>query len=1076
MANQGYYQSPSVFQDLIVFGADDDIWSVQNDQPLARRLTTGPGRNSSPKISRNGKFIAYNGEKNSRLDVYLIDAQGGQEKRITHFGAILSSWLDDDHILAYSAYDEFSFREFALYKINIHTLDFEKLPIGPARSLSIHHAGKKQLLGRNIGDPARWKRYRGGTAGHLWIDKTGRGQFERFLKNLKSNISSAMWVHDHVYFISDHEGVGNIYRCKDTGRNIERITNHLEFYVRSFDHDQNTIVYACGGDVYQINLADMSENKIEIDFRTNANQRKARFFDCEDHLQYFAATESAEEVSVISRGKLINLEPFKGAPLQIGTDHARYKIVKYINDGDNQHLAAVKIDEEFFEKIVVFDEENNEKEIVNEDLGKYLAILPATDSSRFAFTTGRNCLYWYDLKKKNYELIHENPDLYHQHIDWSPCGRFLAYNTLSKDRKLTIFIYDTETKEHRELISAVSSDTRPVFSKCGNYLFFSGVREFNPVLSETNYDWSYPIAYKIYAVALNSDADHILELPNNISDSSDDDDDSDEKETKNKKSSKETKDKDKKKKVTKIEYENINHRILPLPIEMGGLIALSTIEGKLFYMKPSSHLQSDYDRDLDIWCYEIKSGENKKFASNVYDYELTSDGKYLIYYGDDGLRLVPSDSKPSDGAGLNKKDGWIDLERIQLKVYPSFEWKQMYDEAWLLQKENFWNENMSNIEWEDIYFRYLPLLGRICTRAEFSDLMWEMQGELGTSHCYEAGGEYYRRSSKYLTGYLGAKLQFHNKDGHYIIEHIYEGDSWIPGSDSPLLAPNVELKTGDKIIELNGISFENQGDLYELLEGKAGLKVELTVLRKGDKEEDYVEVTPVNHHNSILYREWVNKNRKYVSEKSNGKLGYIHIPDMHLSGHQEFFRHYFTESQKEGLIVDVRYNGGGNLSGHFLRYLSQKVIGFDQTRWMGHWNYPGDSVNGPIVAITNEHAGSDGDIFSHSFKLMKIGKLIGMRTWGGVVGIWPRHLLNDGTWTSQPEFSHWFKDVGWAVENYGTDPDIEIEIRPQDYAKGIDTQLDRAIKEAMAEARKNPPLKKPNARTIPSLSLPKRLK
>jgi tricorn protease len=1066
-----YLQSPSIFQDQIAFSSDDDLWLVQGDDMYARRLTNGPGRHLAPHFSHDGKHIAYVAEKDSILDVYLLDSLGGAERRLTFFGTcLLSGWLDENHILVYSNFEEFTYREFWLYKVNIHTLDFEKINLGPARALSYHHAGKKSVLGRNLGDPARWKRYRGGTAGHLWVDLKGNGQFQRILKNLKSNIANPIWIGEWIYFISDHEGVGNIYRCKESGRSIERVTEQHEFYVRNFQSDGDTIVYQCGADIFKLDLTTFEDDLLEIDVRNSGNQKMPRFFDSEEDLQYFTATETAEEVSVISRGKLVVMPPYRGAPLQIGDDHARYKGPLYVNDGESQHLVAIKIEEDFYEKIVRFDDENHEEIIVEEDLGKYTLLRAAKEGGKIAFTTGRNQFYCLDLQTKKLKLIDESEDSPQSSFCWSPCGTYIAYSKNVSSEVQRIYLYDCEKDESRILIDAVVSDWEPEFSKCGNYLFFVGIREFEPVLNEVVFDWCYPSARKIYALHLNSEAPNILEMHLNLSDDKDEDDENEDKDDKKSKSKKDNK------KRIKIDWENLSQRVVALPIPMGGVGNIQTVENKIFYAKLKDLTASGWDRDADLWYFDYKANENKKFASNIYSYIIGADGKFMIYYSDDGLRVVSTESKPSDGSDFTKKDGWVNLDRIQLKVYPQFEWKQMYDEAWLLQKENFWNEKMSSIEWEEVYFRYLPLLEKISTRAELSDLMWEMQGELGTSHCYEFGGDYHRRSLKYHPGKIGADLEFLPKEKAYLINSIDKGDSWLPGQDSPLNAHDVELKAGDKILEINGVGFEAQADIYELLEGKAFLKVELTVKRSGEKEVDYVEISPNFSNNPARYRQWVEKNRQYVHEKTNGKIGYIHIPDMSIPGQKEFYRTYFVECQKQGLIVDVRYNGGGNQSSTFLRYLAQKVIGFDETRWMGAWNYPSYSVNGPIVALTNEHAGSDGDIFSHSFKLLGVGKLVGMRTWGGVVGIWPRHSLNDGTLTTQPEFSHWFKDVGWSVENYGTDPDVEVEYRPQDYTNNVDPQLDRAIQEAVKEARKNPPLKRPGTRNIPKLSLPKKLK
>jgi len=371
-----------------------------------------------------------------------------------------------------------------------------------------------------------------------------------------------------------------------------------------------------------------------------------------------------------------------------------------------------------------------------------------------------------------------------------------------------------------------------------------------------------------------------------------------------------------------------------------------------------------------------------------------------------------------------------------------------------------------------VYTQYATLLPRIKTRFEFSDLLWEMQGELGTSHCYESSGDYYIKAPFNPLGKLGAKFKYLPKQNAFEVVQIFNGDSWKRNADSSLNKTGVSLTIHDLIFAVDGLPFENANGLNKALLNRAFSEVNLLVQRKGKKEKENVCVPCLPSNQATLYREWVEKNKEYVHKKSNGKLGYLHIPDMMSNGYSEFYRHFIGESCYDGLVVDVRYNGGGHVSQHLLRILSQKVIGLDVTRWSGNYTYPSYGMKGPVVAITNEYAGSDGDIFSHSFKLMKIGKLIGKRTWGGVIGINGQYQLKDRTVTTQPEYSHWFEDVGYGVENYGTDPDIDVDMSPEDWNKHLDPQLDEAIKVAFSEMKKNPP-KKYDVSKKPSLKKPK---
>jgi len=364
-------------------------------------------------------------------------------------------------------------------------------------------------------------------------------------------------------------------------------------------------------------------------------------------------------------------------------------------------------------------------------------------------------------------------------------------------------------------------------------------------------------------------------------------------------------------------------------------------------------------------------------------------------------------------------------------------------------RDHFWSAELGGLDWDAVWLRYAPLVDHTASRSEFSDLVWEMQGELGTSHAYEFGGDY-RRPPAYRPGFLGADIDWNEEAEAYQITHIVQGDTWNAAESSAFARPGINAENGDRILAINGQRLGKTSSVQQRLVNLIGQEVEI-VLQRGDADPHRVTVRTLVTEFPARYREWVNKCRQRVHEATDGKVGYIHIPDMSVNGFAEFHRGFVSEFRKRGLIVDVRANGGGHVSQLLLEKLARRTIGYDVSRYGVPRTYPDEAVNGPLVAITDEHAGSDGDIFSHCFKLMKLGPLIGKRTWGGVVGIWPRHALVDGSITTQPEFSFWFKDVGYAVENFGTVPDIEVEISPAQAAAGHDPQLEKAIEVALSK-------------------------
>ncbi|HEU5368093.1 MAG TPA: PDZ domain-containing protein, partial [Ktedonobacterales bacterium] len=450
--------------------------------------------------------------------------------------------------------------------------------------------------------------------------------------------------------------------------------------------------------------------------------------------------------------------------------------------------------------------------------------------------------------------------------------------------------------------------------------------------------------------------------------------------------------------------------------------------------------------------YDFERRKQEHLADEIGDFHVTADGKTLLYYSNDKLRVLKAGEKPPELQGPERdkpgrESGWLDLGRVKVSIRPGAEWRQMFGEAWRLQREQFWVADHAGVDWQAVRQRYEPLVERITSRGELSDLFWEMQGELGSSHAYEFGGEY-RPHPEYRQGFLGVDWRFDADEGVYRIAYLVRGDPWDAKNTSPLLAPGVNANVGDAVLAINGQRLAPERGPQQLLVNQAETEVQV-LLQPAGGEPRSVTVRALADENGARYRDWLEANRRLVHEQTQGRVGYVHIPDMWADGFAEFHRYYLTEYDHQALIVDVRWNGGGAVSGLILEKLARPRLGYDFQRWAPPNPYIYHSPRGKLVAITDENAGSDGDIFSHSFKMMGLGPLIGKRTWGGVIGISPYLPLVDGTITTQPEFSFWFNDVGWGVENYGTDPTIDVDYTPQDYARGFDAQLARGVAEAL---------------------------
>jgi len=531
-----------------------------------------------------------------------------------------------------------------------------------------------------------------------------------------------------------------------------------------------------------------------------------------------------------------------------------------------------------------------------------------------------------------------------------------------------------------------------------------------------------------------------------------------------------------------IDLDGIERRIVAFPVAEGRYSQILGLdESRVLYSRTpvkgslSRNIFSGVPHsDGTVYCYDFQKQEEESLISHVTSFKLSRDRHTLGYQSGYRLRLLKAGDKPSKDAGSSpgRESGWIGLSRVKVSINPGSEWAQMYREAWRLQRDQFWTADMSAIDWQLVYDRYLPLVDRVASKSEFSDLLWEMQGELGTSHSYVIGGDY-RPEPGYYQGYLAASYEFDEENESWRITDIVQGDPWDEGSDSPLNQAGIDVQAGDRLVSINGQRLSRMLSPETALVNLANHDVTLGIAGEGQDNPRLVTVKTLSSEGPARYRAWVEENRRLVHELTAGRAGYIHIPDMGPVGYAEFHRGFLAEVDRQGLIVDVRNNGGGHVSQLILEKLLRKRIGYDVGRWMGVTEpYPVQSVSGPIVGLTNQYAGSDGDIFSHGFKLFGIGPLIGTRTWGGVVGINPQHRLVDGTITTQPEFSFWFRDVGFGVENYGTDPDIEVENRPQDWIAGLDAQLNRAIEELL-ELLEDSESQTPDLTGRPNLALPK---
>ncbi|WP_341676406.1 S41 family peptidase [Niveibacterium sp. SC-1] len=1083
-----YLRFPTVHGQRLVFVTDDDLWAAPLGGGVARRLTGGRGLVGHPRLSPCGRWLAFVATDETHSELYVMPAEGGSARRLTWLGAYtqVAGWTPDGEVLVSSNASQPFHHLRQLLRVSLDAPLPQALPWGAATEIAYGPNGAC-VLGRDTRDPALWKRYRGGAVGQLWIDAAGAGEFVRLdPAEGRGNFACPMWIGARVWFISDHEGVGNLYSCMPAGEDLRRHTEHGEHYVRQASTDGQTVVYQAGGDLYRLDPLTNQSTRIEIDVPAARPQLARKFVSAAGEMESFSLHPDGHSLAVSLRGKAASFALWEGAMRQLGREHgARYRLPLWLADGS----VAMVSDASGEERMELHTED--EVIAIDADVGRVTGLVAAPQGRIAALTNHRNELWLIDFETRGARLLDRCDFRRIEEPAFSPDGAWLAYDFGISRAARAIKLLEIASGRSGFASGEDFDDFSPSWDPQGKYLCFLSSRAFEPVYDEVVFDLGFLRATRPYLVALQEDGvDPFEPLPKGFAEDDEDEDEEDEKDGDEDKSEaesgKEEEDKggskdeakDKPPKPVVVTLEGLAGRVRPFPVPAARYGRIEAAEGRVYWTLHPIAAEPEDDEDeggepdalLQSWDFETRQSET--VMDDVGAFAIAPKGKAMAVETGDGLRAFKLGEKPKDDADAgdySRETGWVDLDRVQVEIDPRSEWRQMLREVWRLQRDQFWTADMSGVDWGHIWARYAPLVERIATREELSDLIWEMQGELATSHCYEYGGDR-KRSAPLPLGHLGADFAWDENANAYRVERLVRGDAWRPGHDSPLAAVGVNVKPGERLLAIDGLACDREHPPQARMVSRAGRKVELLLADEAGARRRVV-ASALQSEEPARYREWVEARRAEVRARSNGRLGYLHIPDMVTWGFAEFHRYLRTESLREGLVVDARFNRGGHVSQLLLEKLARRVLGYDVSRWGAPEPYPAQAIGGSLVCVTNQHAGSDGDIFSHCFKLMGLGPLVGTRTWGGVIGIWPRHRLADGSITTQPEFSFWFKDVAWGVENRGTDPDVEVDIAPQDYAAGRDPQLERAIALALAGLDAQPPAG-PDFASRPRLDLP----
>lgn len=1056
-ARPGYYRSPDIHGEQVVFTAEGDLWLASLDGTNVQRITSHPGDEVQARFSPDGKWIAFTGDYDGNRDLFVMPTGGGEPKRLTWHpsGDYVVGWTPDGKEVIFRSVRHAPHRDYELFTVPFQGGDAEKLPLGRANYVDIDKKTGRWAFTRTWGG-GTWKRYRGGTAPEIWVGHPDKEDFAEVTAFDGIDLFP-MWYDGRICFLSDQGGTANIWSMRPDGSDRKQLTRFTKWDARAPSiGPSGRIVFLLAGDIHMLDPMTGEEEVLPIDLPSERILTRTRYPNPSRYLTEFALSPKGDQVVIVARGEILSIPVEDGVTLPITRGSgARESRVGF--DPDGKRVVYVT-DESGEQTIVTADAwgRGDVKEIKGADKsGWHMPPIWSPDGKWIAYADMTQRLYIVSAEGGTPKEVDQCERSEIRHYSWSPDGRWLAYAMNNTVAYSSIYIYDTNSGDIHQVTGWSTDDYSPTWDPKGRYLYFLSNRTIDPLIGDFDFETVAVRPTRPYMLLLRSDVENPLVDAEGVPPKDDEDEKKDEE-----KSDDEDEDEEDTPEPVEIEIEGLADRVLELPVEAGQYYGLAATEGNLFYLSlPLRGLAGDdFFNDEgprgSLVSFDLEEKESKTFMSGVRGYDLQAGaGKVLVSKGRGELYVVDAGSPPGD----DLSDSQISLDGVVIELDPAEEWRQVYVEGWRYMRDFYWDESMHGIDWLAIRDQYAELLPRIATRWDLRDLMAEMIGELSTSHTYIWGGDQGRQVPRRSTGLLGAIAV---REGDYFkVERIYRGDP-ADRIRSPLQEPGVNVKEGDYILSVNLQPFAPDEPFEASLENMAGKDVMLTVSDKPSPDgARQVVVEPLRREYRLIYSDWVRRNREYVAEKTDGKIGYIHIPDMGGRGLVAFDTWFYPQLDREGMVVDCRWNGGGFVSQLILSRLQRHIISWDRSRWGGIYTYPYRTLNGPFVVLTNENAGSDGDIFPAAVQLANLAPVIGKRSWGGVVGIRGFRGLVDGGAITQPESAWWDRSRGWALEGRGVEPDIEVTNLPQDLAKGKDAQLDRGISEVMRLREEQPPIK-----------------
>lgn len=1037
---------PAISSSHIAFVYAEDIWIANKDGSNPRRLTIDEGAESNPVFSPDGKTIAFNGEYDGNIDVFTIPVDGGIPTRLTWHPSpdiVREFTPDGKSVLFLSPRNAFNNRYAQLYTVPISGGMPVQLAI-PNAGWATYSPDGKQMAYTPLSDAFKqWKHYRGGSIANIWIFNFSDNATVRIPQPAGGcNDVSPMWMGNMIYFRSDRNGEFNLFSYNTATKEIKQLTTFKDFPILNASTGNGIIVFEQAGYLHTYTLGEATTKRIKVGIATDLLELRSRYAKGSDYVRSADISPTGQRVVFDFRGDIVTLPAEKGDArnlTQTTSAHEKYpawspdgKSIAYFSDASGEYQLHIKPQ----------DGKGDAKTYKLNGTGFYANTVWSPDSKKISFVDNGRNLYILDvatglINKVDADELYVPGPFRGQFGSWSSDSKWMAYTKVTATQFQRIFLYDVDKNKSIALTDGLSDATEPIFDKGGKYLFFFASTDAGPVINwfdQSNQDMR--STKSIYLVTLQKETISPFAK------------ESDEEKVKDQADTSKTKkdvvaSSEKKSASLVIDWDGIQNRIIDLPIPAGnyGQLGMGK-EGELLYVA------NDDNGSGVMHKYDINKRKDNEVMPTS-GYILSADGKKMLYANNGNWFTSGAGEKGEPGKGM------LNVGSIEIKIEPKEEWPQIFDEAWRVNRDYFYDPGMHGNNWLAIKKKYEVFLPDLACRNDLNVLIQWMCSELSVGHHrITDGGDHLHNSKKVSGGLLGA--DFTIDKNRYQIKKIYGGLNWNPNLRSPLTEPGVNAKEGDYIVAVNGKNVTATDNLYSFFENTAGKIVELTISTTPDNAASrVVKVVPVANESALRNRDWVEGNLKKVNEATKGQVAYVYVPNTTTLGHEYFKRYFYPQANKKAIIVDERFNGGGQLADYYIDLLQKPYQAYWNMRYGKDLKSPSASIQGPKVMIIDETAGSGGDMLPWMFRKFNVGTLVGKRTWGGLVGILGFPEFLDGGGVTAPNVGIWTKD-GFVVENVGVAPDIEVEQTPADVIKGRDPQLEKAIEVALKELEKNP--------------------